>query len=152
MIGACGPAEPVSNNAGTVSTPPPRETKTSTSKTFVEEEDVQDKWIYDATNKHDPFILPEPLDAGSIENVFDVDQMVLYGVFRGSNKDRAFIKLPNGDDLIVKLDDKLGKHGGVVSEIGPDYITVKEQFIDPYHPDKIFIIEKQLPLVLIKKK
>ncbi len=149
MIAACSNPEPAPAKTAEVSTQAPQTTTLTKNSIFFERPDPRDHWVYDATNKHDPFVMPDPLEARLKEGSFDVDQMVLYGVVRGANRDRAFVKLPNGDDLIVKLDDRLGRHGGVVREIGPDYITVREQFIDGCL-DKDYFIDKQPPLVVVK--
>src|SRR3990172_2231404 len=68
---------------------------------------------YDATDKWDPFIVPTPpiITTPSSER-YDLDQMTLLGIIRGSGMDAAYIRLPDGSYKIVRIGDTLGKHGG----------------------------------------
>jgi hypothetical protein len=111
------------------------------------EETAQNAWRYDPTDKWDPFVVPRPpvITAPSTER-FDLDQMTLLGIIRGSNMDAAYVRMPDGSDKIVRVGDILGKHGGEVKTIGKDSITVEERYMDPKRPNDTFIIEKEMPL------
>ena len=138
---------PVKTTTKTAAAPAPP--KLAPMSAPVEEEK---KWSYDPTEKLDPFFLPAPpeLLAGQIEGTepYELEQMLILGVMQGSGMDRAYVLLPDGTDRIVKLNDKLGKMGGVVTEIGKDYIIVEETYIKP-GPDTertTFVIKKKMEL------
>jgi len=112
------------------------------------EEEKKEKWRYDPTNKWDPFVQPKPQVGTTIPGPerYDLDNMLLLGVIRGSGMDGAFIKFPDGSDRIVRVGDILGRHRGTVKEIGEDYILVEEQYLSPQQPNDTFIIEKVLKM------
>ncbi|HUT55088.1 MAG TPA: pilus assembly protein PilP [bacterium] len=138
---APGPSVPKENVAPTAAKeePAPSESKAK--------ETVQKEWHYDATDKWDPFAVPEPpvITEPSSER-YDLDQMTLLGIIRGSNMDAAYVRMPDGTDKIVRVGDILGKHGGEIKEIGKDSVTVEERYMDPKRPNDTFIIEKELKL------
>lgn len=114
---------------------------------------VKEKWHYDPTDKWDPFNVPPPPVLTGLEGeIYDLDQMILKGVIRGSGMDGAYIRLPDGTDRIIRIGDMLGKHGGEVKEIGKDYVIVEERYMDPEHPNDTFIIEKVLKIVDKKRR
>jgi Tfp pilus assembly protein PilP len=108
---------------------------------------AEQKWTYDPSDKWDPYVVPKPpvITEPSAER-FDLDQMTLLGIIRGSNMDAAYVRMPDGSDKIVRIGDILGKHQGEVKQIGKDSITVEERYMDPNRPNDTFIIEKELPL------
>lgn len=157
----CSGSPPPADNTNTVSrndvAPPSEKTTTSAptptpDKASAGDEEEDKEWAYDPSYKWDPFVMPQVQDADTGPAKFDLDQMQLYGIIRGSNMDRAFILLPDGTDLIVKIGDNLGKRGGEVTEIGLENITVEEKYIDPTQPDNIIIVQKKLPLVKLVTK
>ena len=112
--------------------------------------------IYNPEFKKDPFVMPKIPMIDISKDRFEVDQMLLYGIIRGGDMDRAFLRTPDGKDRIVKIGDPLGKHGGKVTEINVDekgngYIVVQERYIEPKHPEKELVIEKMLPLIKVNK-
>jgi hypothetical protein len=114
-------------------------------------------FTYNPEFKKDPFVLPKHPDIDPSKDRFEIDQMLLYGLIRGGDMDRAFIRTPDGKDKIVKIGDPLGKHGGKITEINVDekgvgYIVVQERYIEPQHPERELVIEKMLPLVKISKR
>jgi Tfp pilus assembly protein PilP len=111
------------------------------------------EWHYEATDKWDPFLIPPPpVNTQPSSERYDLDQMTLFGVIRGSGMDAAYVRLPDGTDKIIRIGDILGKHGGEVKKINKESIVVEEKYMDPKRPNDTFIIEKELKLVEAKKK
>ena len=130
---------------------PGREGEDSSAKTGLEAAE-EERWRYDPSDKWDPFVIPTPpIITGPSSERFDLEQMLLQGIIRGSGMDAAYIILPDGSDRIVRIGDVLGKHGGEVKDIGEDYLIVEERYMDPNRPHDTFIIEKELKLVEVKK-
>jgi Tfp pilus assembly protein PilP len=155
-------AKPGTQAGGTASATPPKgkvkgkpeAASTPEAQAAVLEEQAR-TWRYDPTNKFDPFIAPPPpVDFNGPEgNQYDLDQMLLLGVIHGAGTmNGAYIRLPNGKDMIVQIGKIIGKHGGEVKEIGKDYVLVEEKYMDPQHPNDTFIIEKELKLKSTIKK
>lgn len=127
-------------------------------KPKVTEEAVTDEkkkeWKYDPSDKWDPFDTPAPPLTNQVEarDRYDLDQMLLLGIVQGSGMDGAYIRFPDGSDVIVRIGDELGKHRGIVKEIGKDYIVVEERYLSPEQPNDTFIIEKIMNLAEKKGK
>ena len=127
--------------------PKQREVKEAPKESLKELEEAKEEWRYDATDKWDPFVIPPPpIIAGESSERYDLDQMLLMGIIRGSGMDAAYIRLPDGTDRIIRIGDILGKHGGEVKDIGKDFLIVEERYMDPKRPNDTFIIEKELRL------
>jgi Tfp pilus assembly protein PilP len=107
------------------------------------------EWRYLPDTKWDPFVVPPPREQAGEK--YSLDQMILYGIIWGSGYDRAFIRLPDNTDRILKVGDVIGKHNGVVTQIQADKIIVEEKWIDPERPDEIYTIQKVMNLVKLKK-
>ncbi|MFO8055696.1 MAG: hypothetical protein R6V10_00175 [bacterium] len=111
------------------------------------------KWEYVPENKNDPFEVPPApeIPAGStVGQQFDLEQLLLIGIVQGAGYDAAYIRLPNGEGRVVRVNDPLGKMGGVVTEIGKDYIIVEETYIKP-REDTTFVIKKRMPMVEVEE-
>ena len=137
--GEGGPSKP---------SPPPQSEGGPTSMSKIE---LLKDWKYNPDTKWDPFVIPPPRKVEGKEK-FDLDQMILYGIVWGSGYDRAYIRLPDGTDKIVKKGDILGKHNGEVKQILSDRIVVEEKYYNPERPEEIFIIQKNLLLVKLQKQ
>jgi hypothetical protein len=100
-------------------------------------------WNYNPSEKWNPFVIkeipPPPKE-------YDLDQMRLIGIIRGSGMDGAFMRLPDDTDRIVRLNDRLGRLDGEVTRIGPDYIIVEERFIKPDEFGTVIVIERVMRL------
>jgi len=137
-----GQAPPAATAAPAAPAAPAKEAVTTAAA-----EEPRQEWRYDPSYKWDPFVLPPaPVRVGEASQRYDLDQMSLMGVMRGSGMDGAFVRLPDGSDRIIRKGDIIGKHGGVVTEIGNDFVVVEERYMDPKHPNDTFVIEKELRL------
>ena len=101
--------------------------------------DVQESYLYDPTNKPDPFypfwLSPKKM-GGSLAakdlvvidplQQFELDQLKVVGVFWGIQKPKAVIKDPTGKSHYVYLDTKLGKNNGYVIAIRESEVIVVE--------------------------
>ena len=100
-------------------------------------------WNYNPSEKWNPFVIKEIPPS---PKVYDLDQMRLTGIIRGSEMDGAFMLLPDNTDRIVRLNDRLGRFDGEVTRIGPDYIIVEEKFIKPDEVGTVIVIERVIRL------
>ncbi len=117
-------------------------------------EEESKKWEYVPEKKNDPFEVPPPpeIPAGStVGQQFDLDQLLLVGIIKGSGYDAAYIRLPTGEGKVVRINDPLGKMGGIVTEIGRDHIIVEETYIKP-EEDTTFVIKKRMPMVEVENR
>lgn len=129
-----------------------KQTKKS-KKADKEKEEKPRKWEYIPEKKNDPFEVPPApeIPAGStVGQQFDLEQLLLIGIVKGAGYDAAYIRLPNGEGKVVRVNDPLGKMGGMVTEIGKDYIIVEETYIKP-REDTTFVIKKRMPMVEVEK-
>jgi Tfp pilus assembly protein PilP len=101
--------------------------------------DVQESYLYDPTNKPDPFYpfwLSPKKSGGSLAakdlvlidplQQFELDQLKVVGVFWGIQKPKAVIRDPTGKNHYVYLDTKLGKNNGYVIAIRESEVIVVE--------------------------
>jgi|GEM_PF-4455398 len=124
------------------------------SKGNKKKEEGAEKWEYVPEKKNDPFEVPPPpeIPAGStVGQQFDLDQLLLVGIIKGSGYDAAYIRLPTGEGKVVRINDPLGKMGGIVTEIGRDHIIVEETYIKP-EQDTTFVIKKRMPMVEVENR
>lgn len=114
-------------------------------------------WDYTRVNKNDPFT-PITIESGveaSGHQTFSVEQMMLVGsvVSKARAESVAFIKLPDGNDLIVREGDIIGKNNGIVKQIREDGVVIEEVFVKPDDKDPtiwvVVYFDKLLPLVKV---
>ena len=82
--------------------------------------------------RRDPFSPPE-VDAGkNLKELqkFDINQMNLVAILTGLGKPQAMIVLPNGKTEIISTGEPIGRRNGVVSDISPTTVKIKESFRD----------------------
>jgi Tfp pilus assembly protein PilP len=82
--------------------------------------------------KRDPFFPPVVQDNESLSELqrFDVNQMNLVAILTGMGKPQAMIVLPNGRTETVSVGEPIGRRKGVVAEITPTKVKIKEAFRD----------------------
>lgn len=123
----------------------PREVSMATEKSLppgngIEESVVAEErsgYHYVETGKPDPF---RPLLLGRERGVergeltplqqYSLDQLNLVGVVSGISEPKAMVEDPLGKGYIVQRGTWIGKNGGRVKEIGPDWIRVVEEYED----------------------
>lgn len=98
---------------------------------------VERGYVYDATNKRDPFrsfVLEEAArrnkgERGPLEQ-FELGQLQLHAVVWGTDKARALVMDPQGRGYIVKEGTPIGKSSGQITRIGQDLVIVREIYED----------------------
>ena len=98
---------------------------------------VEKGYVYDATNKRDPFrsfVLEEAArrnkgERGPLEQ-FELGQLQLQAVVWGTDKPRALVTDPQGRGYIVKEGTPIGKSSGQITRIGQDMVVVREVYED----------------------
>lgn len=98
---------------------------------------VEQGYVYDATNKRDPFrsfVLEEAArrnkgERGPLEQ-FELGQLQLHAVVWGTDKARALVMDPQGRGYIVKEGTPIGKSSGQITRIGQDLVVVREIYED----------------------
>jgi len=155
----CVPSEPSKQQCqvkegGAMTTEKDEDGKKKTDESAMKKGD--EAWQYTAAYKNDPFVMLTPsIEGEEAEGLFAVEQMTLYGIMIAKERGEsvAFIKLPDGTDVIVREGDILGKRNGVVKQIREDAIVVEEVYVTPDPNDPkiytIFYHEKKLPLVQV---
>ena len=61
---------------------------------------------------------------------YSIEELKLVGVITGANQLRAMIKLPNEKTKIVSVRDSIGTRSGVIVNITPNHIEVRETIKD----------------------
>lgn len=118
------------------------------------EEKTEEPWDYIPEEKKDPFEVPDPpeIPAGNTAGVhYELDQLLLVGIIKGSGYDTAYIRLPTGEGKMVNIGEKLGKMGGKVTEIRKDEIVIEETYMKR-GSDALFTIKKRMPMVELQTK
>jgi len=102
-------------------------------------------WTYDPSVAHDPFQVPELTDGGDGPGEgYALEQMALIGVIVGNGMSRALVQLPNNTELIVRVNDTLGRQQGEVTEIGSNYLIVEQSYFSG--PGEVSVVEKILKM------
>ncbi len=82
--------------------------------------------------RRDPFSPPEGDSKKEIRDLqkFDINQMNLVAILTGLGKPQAMLVLPNGKTEVVSQGEPIGRRNGIVSEISPTTVKIKESFRD----------------------
>jgi type IV pilus assembly protein PilP len=99
-------------------------------------------YAYDPAGKRDPFrsfILDrikerDKESKGPLEQ-FDLSQLTVTGVVWDTDKRRALVLDPSGQNYIVQEGDPIGKNDGRIISIGDNSLVVKEAYVD-FHGEK----------------
>jgi Tfp pilus assembly protein PilP len=99
-------------------------------------------YAYDAAGKRDPFrsfILDrikerDKESKGPLEQ-FDLSQLTVTGVVWDTDRRRALVLDPSGQNYIVQEGDPIGKNDGRIIAIGDNSLVVKEAYVD-FHGEK----------------
>jgi len=99
-------------------------------------------YFYDPIGKRDPFrsfILDRVKEKdkaakGPLEQ-FDLSQLEVTGVVWETDRRRALVLDPSGQNYIVQEGDRIGKNDGFVTTINDSTVLVKEAYVD-FHGEK----------------
>jgi hypothetical protein len=82
--------------------------------------------------KRDPFLPPELPSQENLKDTqkFDINQMTLVAILTGIGKPQAMISLPNGKTEVISTGEVIGRRNGIVTEITPSQVKIKESFRD----------------------
>jgi type II secretory pathway component HofQ len=89
--------------------------------------------------------------AMSVESA-PLEQIVLIEVQSYSNGPAAVVVLPDGGRALLKEGDPIGNQGGKVTRILEDRIMVEERQVDQDAPDRVFLVERSLPLLAVMSR
>lgn len=98
-------------------------------------------YAYDPLGKRDPFrsfILDRIKEKDSVKGPleqFDLSQLQVTGVVWETNRRRALVLDPSGQNYIVQEGDAIGKNDGRVIGIGDSAVKVREAYVD-FHGEK----------------
>ncbi len=99
-------------------------------------------YAYDPVGKRDPFrsfildrIKERGTDAKSPLEQFDLSQLQVTGVVWETDRRRALVLDPSGQNYIVQEGDPIGKNDGRVIGIGDSSVLVREAYVD-FHGEK----------------
>ncbi len=95
-------------------------------------------YVYDPTNKRDPFRSfvwdrqeqTETEDARGPLEQFELEQLQVTAVIWDTGRPRALVSDPSGRSYIVHEGTKIGKNDGLVIHIGDNLVLVKETYVD----------------------
>lgn len=103
---------------------------------MLEAPDSETMWVYDSTDKRDPF---RPFDLSSKTQVdceknplqcYDIRELKLTAVLEGMDEPTANVENKLGRGYLVKKGTKIGRNGGEVVEILQDRIKILESLSD----------------------
>jgi type IV pilus assembly protein PilP len=99
-----------------------------------------EKYVYSPLGRRDPFqplVAVEKLKSTPASETpltplqkFDLGQFKLIGVIVGKGESKAMVIAPDGKSYILKRGVAIGKNNGVVREIRPNSVLVKERYED----------------------
>jgi Tfp pilus assembly protein PilP len=103
---------------------------------YLDKGDETDNFIYDSSNKRDPFrsfdFSPRTVDAGSgtpLEQ-YSYNELKLAAVLEGMGEPKAVIEDPKGKGHTVSVGTKIGNLGGVVMKIESEKIVILEKNVE----------------------
>jgi type IV pilus assembly protein PilP len=120
----------------------PNQTKTtSPTKTAQEgEQDVKSNYVYDPTDKRDPFqpfiAIQTPLRPTDEEipltplQKYDLSQLKLVAILVGTGEDRAMVEDSEGKGYILKKGVYVGRNFGKVKAVLKDRVIIEERYKD----------------------
>jgi type IV pilus assembly protein PilP len=98
------------------------------------------KYVYSPLGRRDPFqplVVVEKKKSTFVSDApltplqkFDLGQFKLIGVIVGKGESKAMVIAPDGKSYILKRGVAIGKNNGVVKEIRPNSVLVKERYED----------------------
>lgn len=103
---------------------------------YLDTGDTSDNFIYDPSNKRDPFrsfdFSPQKTGESSDTPLeqYTYNDLKLSAVIEGMGEPRAVIEDPNGKGHTVSVGTKIGNLGGVVMKIDSDKIVILEKSIE----------------------
>lgn len=125
---------------------PPRKIRVKTEKAAHEGDASQQvdsapkevKYVYDPSDRRDPFEVLVMIKKPVIEQgvpltplqKYDLGQFKLGAVIIGEEGPIAMVVAPGGKSYVIKKGDKIGKNGGVITEMTLEAILVEEKYYD----------------------
>jgi type IV pilus assembly protein PilP len=122
-------------------TPDQKTTAPTTTKTANEEKkDIESDYVYDSTDKRDPFqpfiAMQTPLRPADEEipltplQKYDLSQLKLVAILVGTGEDRAMVEDSEGKGYIVKKGVYVGRNFGKVKAVLKDRVIIQERYKD----------------------
>jgi type IV pilus assembly protein PilP len=100
-----------------------------------------EKYVYNPLGRRDPFqplvVVEKKMSASHVSEApltplqkFDLGQFKLIGIIVGKGESKAMVIAPDGKSYILKRGVAIGKNNGIVREIRPNSVLVKERYED----------------------
>ena len=120
--------------------PPPKAAPTKDTSTPVLTEEEERKYVYDPTDKRDPFqpfiathtpIMPpgEEIPITPLQQ-YDLSQLKLVAILVGTEEGRAMVEDAEGKGYIVEKGVYVGRNFGKVKAVLKDRVVIEERFKD----------------------
>lgn len=94
-------------------------------------------FTYDPVGKRDPFLpfnfapeQPKEFSATTPLEKYDIGQLKLTAILAGFGEPRAIVENAVGRGFTVTIGTKIGRKGGIVTEIRPEKVIIREEAID----------------------